>query len=390
MKSRTNKVKINYLFYGICIYLIISLYLKQDDTYMAFLVICMVAAITSIIHIMLCKRLIKLERLDSKEIIVSKNNRVEVIMRVHNKMWIQTPYIYVFMNTPLHLESLDGNGVCIAIQPRGYKDIKFTYNAKYSGSEMITLDKVIVQDYIGICRNRAKLSYEKVINILPEIVNMKRIGRITKNISTGYIDEGKSKNNGLGEPSYDLAPYKKGDSMKLVHWKLLARRNVWMVREREQIITEYKTFTLIIDPVYVKQWDRARIIDKTVNVVITMASHILDRGDEVAIVYNILGDWESMLISNRTELISLGKILSQYNGVGKEVESRWPNLYLDKIGKKNSAKIFITPKLDLKDTYELEKDTSVEVLTIIPSTMLEDSGMKGWYLSGEYEVNRYV
>ena len=390
IKSKT-KVKINYIYYIIMINLVVLLYRKTDELLMCFFMTGVIGGLTSVVHMYVTKNKLVFEIIENESSIISKNDRITIKVRIHNSINILSPYIYIFMNQTDNLSPVSCAGRCVMIKGNGYKDIDIQYKAHYSGQGKISVAQVVVQDFFGIIKINLNKHFEEVkVLVRPEVVDVKRVGSLLVGRSENMdFRDGKVVRKGVQDLGYDLEPYKEGDSIKLIHQKILARRDICMVRERQDLRYDQRKYVIILDSTCVKLANREKIIDKTLTATLALTIEILKQGQGVSVVYNLNKEWKHQRLCTNKHISDLINILATYSG-DYEGESKFLKEYLINNNLDKLYKIFITPALRSEYIDELEGEKNLGVFVMKKNNLCEDTSLYTWYLSDEYEVNRYV
>ena len=196
-----------------------------------------------------------------------------------------------------------------------------------------------------------------------------------------------------GEVCHELAPYVEGDSLKLMHWKLLARREIYMVRQREDHAVVKKEYLFILDPIYQEQEgeNRAKLIDKLLVACVSLAYAFLKQGEKVTLVYKKEAVWQQLTLSEVVAVEQLATVLSEYTGdMMQEGEERWPYSYLSQHYSEGVSKILLTTHLNKHLSEVLEEEKFLNVLEMKRGPWAGESLISAWYLSEAFEVSRYV
>ena len=390
-KNKKEKVTINYIYYIVMIILIILLYKKTNELLMCFFMIGLIGGILSIVHMYIAKRALEFEVINNPNKIIGKNELTSICIRVHNRLDMLSPYIYVFTNKTDNLEVVKHRGKCVMVKSKNYIDVEIPYKAKYSGKASIYISEIVLQDFFGIMSIRLQEIHKEIdIAVLPQVIELKASGNLISSMKESMNTRAENERvKGLGELSYDLEPYKEGDSMKLVHQKLLARRDIYMVREREKEQGSQNKYVIVIDPVCGEVSNKSRLIDKTLAVITSLISDIIKQTEKVTVVYNIEGKWSHRILEKRSSLTQFMNTLARYSGEwnGKD---RWAREYLLNSNISPGYKLVITPILESEYIEALESEIKLEILTIHKNNQYKDTSLHTWYLSDEYEVSRYV
>lgn len=394
MKGNKRQITPNYLFIVVTLYLLVSLYLKTDMAYMKFLMICILGGIISVVHLFMVKPYLNFTIKDESYVRINKKAQVELTINIQNRAWLQSPYIYIFLKPTYHVVAKQYDSICVALPPRGAKEITLEYIGKYSGKEIIGVEEIVLQDYFGIMKRRIKCTLEKEVSVLPQVVALGKVENLLNLVKVKERDQEQIPViSSDGEVCHELAPYIEGDSLKLMHWKLLARRDIYMVRQREEHATIKREYIFILDPICEEQdkENRARLIDKLLVTSISLAHAFLKQGEKVTLIYRQNGVWQQLTLTEVMAIPQLATVLSGYTGnEGQVGEERWPYDYLHQHYPSPISKIFLTSYLSKDLSEELEEKRSLNILEMKKSPWAGENLVGTWYFSDEYEVIRYV
>ena len=114
--------------------------------------------------------------------------------------------------------------------------LRFFMNSEYCGAIAFWLSRVTISDYLGVFKARCRLSEGTFIfSVLPE--GKKEIPEVEA-LAQHMVAEGEasSLNQAGDDPSetYDIRPYREGDTMHRIHWKMTAKMDQLLVRDFSQ------------------------------------------------------------------------------------------------------------------------------------------------------------
>lgn len=384
----------NYLFILVLIYVVVRLYLKTDPTLMKCFYILILAFILGQVHVGYLRSKLFITLKDDRPVAINKQEGVEFTLVIRNTSFLQSPYLHIFLKPSYHAISKEITRLCITLPPYSEKEIRISYEGKYSGKEILEIEKVILQDFFQIARRRLEVSLKKEVAVLPEVVELKHLEYLLKHMRV------KSERSEIvpkiveeGEISSELKPYQEGDSLKRLHWKLVAKRDLYMVRERERGASIKREYIIVLDPVCKEQGleKRASLVDKTLVSCISYMADILKSGDKVTLLYFKEKTWEQLTITSILNLEEAAKVLATYDILSKSnLTERWPVEYLKEKGEWQISKLFITPSLSPNLAEYLEEEKYVQVLEMKRSHLGEALFGQTWYVSQQFEVMRNV
>ena len=153
----------------------------------------------------------------------------------------------------------------------------------YRGEYSIGVKSIIVTDLFGIMRIRYPAPSTISTSVLPRITEIDRI-------SLSPLDEDAkllrySRLNSNEPPDCETRKYIEGDSIKLINWKVSAKRRELYVRQSSD--SQNDGIVLIMDMTQIHSDDYARIIteDKIIECALTTADYLVKRRTPLTIVY---------------------------------------------------------------------------------------------------------
>ena len=224
----------------------------------------------------------------------------------------------------------------MTLPPHSHKEYTFTFEVTYSGVERVGIEKIIMNDFMELVRRKLDFSWQQQVIILPQPKAFKGADYLLHYISNNQDEEVDAKQSALmeeGEVSYELKPYIEGQSQRLVHWKLVAQRDIYMVREREQIVKLSRERLVIIDPLVtlneekltgMSRWMRskrinfyksqhkrkAKIVDKLVNGTISYLLQVLKMEESIALMYYGDSEWQTVQLKTLQDLEGISDKIS--------------------------------------------------------------------------------
>lgn len=124
------------------------------------------------------------------------------------------------------------------------------YRAVFFGKGKIGISSIKVSDYLGLCSFRVNItgavSEIKVCPDIPEVNSREGLARSLTDAAA--FDESEETTQSLfsinGAPGYEHRKYEPGDSLKLINWKISAKRGELYVRRLEGASGAEQTFVL--------------------------------------------------------------------------------------------------------------------------------------------------
>ena len=117
----------------------------------------------------------------------------------------------------------------------------FTPDTSQIGSIRYTIKRAFVLDYLGLIPIPVKKGGSVAITVLPDMEIPRPEPELVAQSATAL----KPKPQGFSE-EHELRPYREGDPLNLIHWKLSRKYDEVIVREPQEVIR--KDIVLVIDP----------------------------------------------------------------------------------------------------------------------------------------------
>lgn len=185
---------------------------------------------------------------------VSKGEQLNCVITLSKKIMIPTPIIDLHIScTPQLSKKTDICRVSLAGQKINKVEIPLT--AKYSGAAKVSVDKILISDYLGIFRFRLKNAAANSVLKLPVYPNIPDVPIQTDFLKTAVLfsdndnddEEEETDETAIGQtgqPGYDHREYYPGDPIKRINWKLSSKRDIYMIRLDEKVTESGQVFFL--------------------------------------------------------------------------------------------------------------------------------------------------
>ncbi len=134
----------------------------------------------------------------------------------------------------------------------GKSTVRFTaeHRAEFFGKGKIGISSLYVTDFLGLCRMKIELPKAMTeIKVCPDIPGVNSREGLARSLTdAAAFDESEETTQSLyavnGTPGYEHRKYEPGDSLKLINWKLSAKRGEFYVRRLEGASGAEQTFIL--------------------------------------------------------------------------------------------------------------------------------------------------
>ncbi|MBQ7707565.1 MAG: DUF58 domain-containing protein [Lachnospiraceae bacterium] len=109
--------------------------------------------------------------------------------------------------------------------------VEFPIVATLPGIVRISVEKICIKDLMGFVRLNKKVSSEAEITIMPEILGEYTYDRVSLEQGSLESEESSKKGNDFSDVQ-EIREYIPGDKLMSIHWKLSAKRDILMVKDR--------------------------------------------------------------------------------------------------------------------------------------------------------------
>ena len=386
IKERPIVLPINILLPLMVVGLIVGLYILPHNTMMRILYMALTAIVLDEVYMLIIKRRLVFNVSLAKQEI-TKGEKVELSVTVQNKSFLPSPYIYIFLKTSYVLTSGKTKCYCVMLPSHGEKQLVIPYEGALSGKAEVGIEKIVLVDYFEMIRKKLKFTWQEERMILPQPVLMKEYGS-----SISFLPNQKQENQDLkrgkvGEVGYELAPYQEGQSERLIHWKLVAQRDIYMVREREAYKSEQEKRIVIINPIVKKEFikrklnqrflsvrryrfqlaqqlKQAKQEDYQITACLSYLNEVIKRREQVELYLFLDGNWKCYRIGSLGELetvkVKLIEAFMEESRFKTLLAQRWPE-FEQADGKQQ---MLITTYLDGEVIDYLQLNQSLKVLVL--------------------------
>ena len=137
-----------------------------------------------------------------------------------------------------------------AVFGSGRTEFSADYKAEYFGKGRVGISAVTVTDYLGLVSFRVDIPRAiEFVKIYPDIPEVDRREGLARSLTdAAAFDESEETTQSLfainGTPGYEHRKYEPGDSLKLINWKISAKRGEFYVRRLEGASGAEQTFIL--------------------------------------------------------------------------------------------------------------------------------------------------
>lgn len=180
---------------------------------------------------------------DTDKKFVTKGDKVNFIFSIHNEDFFIYPYLKVTFYGAETVFARQFQIKCFSLAPFQGKTFSFELQCNYRGNYEIGINKVEIQDFLGLFSFRYNVFEPKYITVYPRIVYLDRFF-----LNTDFQSEShyilNCRNEDMATIS-DVRNYAVGDSLKRIHWKLTAKSGEIMVKRFQS--TSETSVVMILD-----------------------------------------------------------------------------------------------------------------------------------------------
>ena len=190
------------------------------------------------------------------EDILNKGDNLYLELTLKKRGILPTAFVkFKFLECALFVSETQG-GFCSVIFGHDEEVIKKRLTASFFGSDRVGADKIIISDYLGVfsCEiiSRELMKAVRVYPDIPDVNGRDSFARSLTDAAAFDDSEETTKTSDVfsGTPGYEHRKYIPGDSLKLINWKLSAKRGELLVRKLEGTGVSEQSFALAFDNFY--------------------------------------------------------------------------------------------------------------------------------------------
>ena len=182
--------------------------------------------------------------------ILNRSDNVTVSLVLNNDGFLPTAFITAELFASYHFTTGSPQKMRTAVFGKGSVSFSADYKAVFFGKGRVGVSSISVTDYLGLCSLRINLPKAieeiKVYPDIPEVDSREGLARSLTDAAA--FDESEETTQSLfavnGTPGYEHRKYEPGDSLKLINWKISAKRGELYVRRLEGASGAEQTFIL--------------------------------------------------------------------------------------------------------------------------------------------------
>ena len=349
------------------------------------------------IYFFICMKQIEVTLMGDK--VIQKGETFNFNVRVYNKGMLPIPYIELVPadGKRVHIEQ---NKHIVMMLKRNERVIQpISYRADLCGLEEMSLDKVIYKSLFSFFRKEVTVENKVSIKILPEIRYIENVQLFTEFIGRHQIEDRQNRQSYLQpqeEVGYELKPYVFGDSQKLIHWKIAAYKDEWLVRQREDESEKREDIFFILAPFLSAKYGEKMIQqDKVLTTFVSLVSYYLEKMQKVRVAFYHHNLWHYIKIKNVSQLRSLQERLASYESLLVEQNINQRSIIkgiIELAEQKEGTKIIVSGYWTKElETYILSSGVTSNVPYLWTGISQDKERLKKsilpiWYMTDEYQL----
>ena len=214
----------------------IMYYFLHSHFYFMLMVIMIVSPFVSIIMALVLRKFAQIEISAAINSIgkeyAKQNDRAYFFVKLLNK----TPFIsldtVVYMNIKNTFFGTGGSHkMSMPIRMFSENKVEFPIVATLPGIVQVSIEKISIKDLMGFVKFNKKVSAESEITIMPEIIGEYNYDKVSLEQGSLESEESSKKGNDFSDVQ-EIREYIPGDKLMSIHWKLSAKRDILMVKDR--------------------------------------------------------------------------------------------------------------------------------------------------------------
>lgn len=277
-------------------------YFLHSHFYFMLMVIMLVAPFLSILMAFILKKYVNVTvepaiRSSSSEF-GKQNDRVYFFVKITN------PTFFVSLDTIVNLEIKNTffktNGkhrISMPVHMRKGGELELPIIPTLSGIVSISVDRIYIKDLMSFVRLKKKVSTSAETTVLPEIIGEYTYDRNALEQGALESEESSKKGNDFSDVQ-EIREYIPGDKLMSIHWKLSAKRDILMVKDRASMSDRQLVVLLEL----VKNSNEQ--LNMVLSSAYTLINQIVNDGTTIRLMYWSLSryEYETSRIDYRSDL----------------------------------------------------------------------------------------
>ncbi len=266
------------------------------------------------------------------------------------------------------------DGLQLILHSEESKSFNFSVSCKYRGNYHVGVDKIEVHDILNVFKITRGIRTPKV-TVLPKVSIIPN-NPITPKYLFSEFDFDRSST--LDQDSIkDIRDYQRGDSLKDIHWKLYAKYNSLMVKEKENSAINKSIVFLDIKKLDSSFVENTIYQDKLLEAFLSITQKLMDDNH----VLDILVDDQILTDSNYYTFESIFNVTSDVQFVVRDTTSFIEQFIRDNYKNKNLSGV---------DVFVFTLEDSIELQHILSNMVSSSMNVHVFETNPEVEENFYI
>jgi uncharacterized protein (DUF58 family) len=182
--------------------------------------------------------------------VLNRGEEVTVSLVLNKSGVLPSSFIDAELYSSYHFTARSESRIRTCVSGSGSASFSTTYRADFFGRGRVGISAVTVTDYLGLVSFRVDLPKTmETVKVYPDIPEVDRREGLARSLTdAAAFDESEETTTSVyalnGMPGYEHRKYEPGDSLKLINWKISAKRGELYVRRLEGASGAEQTFIL--------------------------------------------------------------------------------------------------------------------------------------------------
>lgn len=186
---------------------------------------------------------------------ITKNTEFFVKIRLRNESYLPLVKVRIFLRTGnSFLGEMSQNVLVAPLKPHGTAEILYPLTSVYVGNVEVQAEKIQLNDLLGFHTVTIKIKEEENVYVVPAGSEEEKFNLNDYERGMDEVEESKLAGSDFSDVS-QVREYIPGDAMKNIHWKLSAKKDLLMVKERLHMSSRKLLVVLALDKKNVSKAD---------------------------------------------------------------------------------------------------------------------------------------
>ncbi|MCR4780272.1 MAG: DUF58 domain-containing protein [Ruminiclostridium sp.] len=216
----------------------------------SYLIIALAAAAVISVAVCLYTKRMLTASIEISADVLNRGESVTVSLVLNKAGVLPSSFIDAELYSSYHFSADSEQRIRTSVFGSGKAYFSASYKAAFFGKGRVGISSVTVTDYLGLVSFRVDLpKTSETVKVYPDIPEVDRREGLARSLTdAAAFDESEETTQSLyainGTPGYEHRKYEPGDSLKLINWKISAKRGELYVRRLEGASGAEQTFVL--------------------------------------------------------------------------------------------------------------------------------------------------